>query len=171
MADTARLREALSTLSPSQITAVRMLTEGASQTQAAEAAGCTRETLSRWLTHHPGVRVALVEAQIALMSEHALAAARVRTRATEAAGRALTVLMDRLDADDPDTDPIAVLRAVAPLTSAPPPLLVLDPDSLIDSEMKRLRQIALSSLDVMLDTDGHHELALRRLATSAEIDV
>ena len=46
-------------LSPQQQTALKQLLIGASITQAAQAAGVTRQTVSEWCNHHDGFRAEL----------------------------------------------------------------------------------------------------------------
>ena len=54
-----RVREALVVLSPAQAIAVNALVAGSSHVSAAEAAGVTSETVSRWFRHYPACRAAL----------------------------------------------------------------------------------------------------------------
>jgi cephalosporin hydroxylase len=161
MSDIATLREHLSTLTPSQVLAVSALTGGSTHAEAAQVAGVARETVSRWIARHPAFRATLIESQVALMAEHNLALARLRTRATEVADRALTAILDRLDSDE-NVDPVATLRAVLPLTASTAPIVPLDALTMIDDDLKRLKSSVLSTFDLSLD--DRYPLALSRLA-------
>lgn len=165
MPDIATLREHLSTLTPSQVLAVSALTGGSTHAEAAQVAGVARETVSRWIARHPAFRAALVESQVALMAEHTLALSRLRTRATEVADRALTTILDRLDSEG-NVDPVATLRAVLPLTAATAPPVPLDPLTLIDDDLHRMKKSVLSTFD--LDVDNRLTLALSRLADGSD---
>lgn len=159
------LREHLATLTPSQVLAVSALTGGSTHAEAAQMAGVARETVSRWISRHPAFRSALVESQVVLMAEHTLALARLRTRATEVADRALTTILDRLDSDE-NVDPVATLRAVLPLTASAAPLVPLDPLSMIDDDLHRLKKSVLSTFEFGLD--DRYPLALSRLADGSD---
>ncbi len=102
--DLDRLRVALVDLTPAQAAAANALATGSTHTEAATAAGVTRETVTRWSNHHPGFRTALDRYRRALAAEQAERALRVR-------GKALDVVETALDADDL-TAALAVLRAV-----------------------------------------------------------
>ncbi len=99
------LRAALVELTPAHALAVEALATGSTHAQAAEAAGVTRETVTRWVNHHPGFRAALDRYRHALAEENAAAAGRIR-------GKALATVERHLDdgADLPTA--LAVLRAV-----------------------------------------------------------
>jgi DNA-binding XRE family transcriptional regulator len=99
------LRAALVDLTPAQALAVDALATGSTQSEAAEIAGVTRETVNRWVNHHPGFRAALDRYRHALAEENATAAGRIR-------GKALAIVERHLDdgADLPTA--LAVLRAV-----------------------------------------------------------
>lgn len=164
---TEALRAALTALSPAQALAVTALIGGATHAEAAEAAGVARETVSRWLAHHPAMRAAVIEAQAAAYSEQALAVARVRSRATEVAIEALDAIATAIE-DGSISDPVAALRAVTPLaTAAMSAPEVLDADTLLDTDLRRLRVAGHSDFDRLMDDSSGH-LALARLAEAAD---
>jgi len=101
-----RLRAALVNLSATQAIAAEAIATGATHGEAAELAGVTRETVSRWVNHHPGFGEALDRARHVLADEAITTACRIRAKALAAVER-------RLDTD-PDDLPVAlaVLRAV-----------------------------------------------------------
>lgn len=161
------LRETLATLSPPQARAVTALVGGATHAEAAVEAGVARETVSRWLTHHPAMRTAIIEAQAAAAAEQAMAAANVRGRAIEVAHAALDAIATSIE-DGTIADPVAALRAVAPMaTASPPPPVVLDAGTLLDSEAQRLRRLVISGTD-LIDPMGT-DLAIARLAEAADV--
>jgi CRP-like cAMP-binding protein len=163
------LREALTTLSPAQVRAVTALVGGATHVEAAQAAGVARETVSRWLAHHPAMRAAITEAQVAAVAEHVIALADLRTRATNVAVMALDALADAL-ADGTLDDPVAALRAIAPLTTGPSlPLPVInDPGTLIDAEVRARRKVYVSTQDDMIYREENDAL-VARLAAAADV--
>ncbi len=100
------LRAALVKLTPAQATAADALATGSTHAEAAETAGVTRETVTRWSNHHPGFREALDRYRHALAIDAANAAVRIR-------GKALAVVERHLDAGSDDLNAaLAVLRAV-----------------------------------------------------------
>lgn len=101
-----RLRAALVELTPAQALAADALATGSTHAEAAEVAGVTRETVTRWTNHHPGVREALDRYRHALAFDAATAACRIR-------GKALAVVERHLDGDTDDVSvALAVLRVV-----------------------------------------------------------
>jgi hypothetical protein len=110
-----QLRAALLDLNPAQQAAVESLAAGATHEQAAEAAGVVRETVTRWVGHHPAVGAAL-NLHRAVAAEDQLD----RTRRIRA--KALAAVEAQLDAGT--LDPLAVLRAIpVPPSQATGPLL------------------------------------------------
>jgi hypothetical protein len=163
------LREALTTLSPAQGRAVTALVGGATHAEAAQVAGVARETVSRWLAHHPAMRAAIIEAQVAATAEQAIALANLRARATTVATMALDAVADAL-ADGTLTDPVAALRAVAPLTTGPSsPLPVInDPEMLIDEHVRTMRKVYVGSNDDLVYREENQAL-VARLALAADV--
>jgi len=100
-----RLRAALVELTPAQALAVEALAIGSTHAQAAEIAGVTRETVTRWVNHHPGFRAALDRYRHALAEENAATAGRIR-------GKALATVERHLDEGADLPTALAVLRAV-----------------------------------------------------------
>jgi len=168
-ASVATLREALTTLSPAQVRAVTALVGGATHAEAAEVAGVARETVSRWLAHHPAMRAAISEAQVSAVAEHVIALADLRTRATAVAVTALNAIAEAL-ADGTLTDPVAALRAIAPLTTSPslPLPVISDPGTLVDAEVRARRKFYLDAYDDMLHQDDNTVL-VARLAAAADV--
>jgi hypothetical protein len=70
-------------LSPAQAIAVDQLICGATHSAAAAAAGVARETVTRWVSHHPGVQAALDRARWATSLEIIDRIASIRTRALD----------------------------------------------------------------------------------------
>lgn len=120
------LRTALLTLAPAQQTAAEVLATGATHAEAAEAASVARETVTRWLGHHPAFRAALDLYRATLATEQADRARRIR-------GKALEAIEAGLDAGS--IDPLAVLRAVPLTNDAPPPARTAT--ELLDAETRR----------------------------------
>ena len=105
---TAALREALTGLKPSQAIAVEALATGSTHAEAALAAGVERETVSRWLGHHPGFQAALEAFRSASAAEQA-------DRTRELRNRAVDVLTAVLETGEPDPRlALAVLHATSP---------------------------------------------------------
>ena len=71
---------------PAQQTAAEALAIGATHTEAAEAADVARETVTRWLGHHPGFRAALDLYRATLATEQADRARRIRGKALDVLG-------------------------------------------------------------------------------------
>jgi len=103
------LREALLTVSPKQRAALDALAAGSTHAEAAGAAGVSRETVTRWLNHHPAFRTAYAAQCSALAAEAVEQARAIRAKAS-------AVVLDKLDGADLPTA-LAALRAVGP----PPP--------------------------------------------------
>ena len=112
MTGTDQLRTALLTLAPAQQTAAEVLATGATHAEAAEAANVARETVTRWLGHHPGFRAALDLYRATLAAEQADRSRRIRSKALEAVEAGL---------DAGSIDPLAVLRVVQISSDASPP--------------------------------------------------
>ena len=106
-------------LTPAQVAAVTALIGGATHSEAAQIAGVSRETVSRWCTKHPGVKTALNEAHSAIFIEHILALTKIRTAALDIAQTVLANLRTALP--EKQTDQLALIRAVTPLLSMPAP--------------------------------------------------
>lgn len=112
-AESDALRAALLTVSPKQRAALDALATGATHADAAAAAKVTRETVTRWLNHHPAFRVAYAAQCSALAAEAVEQARAIRAKAS-------AVVLAQLDGADLTTA-LAALRAVGP----PPPLTEL----------------------------------------------
>jgi len=109
----AHVVELLAILSPKQAVAVERLAGGATHAAAATAAGVSRETVTRWVSHHPSVRAALAEARYASSIETIDRVASIRSRA-------LDVVAQHLDTLDP-SEPVALAVAVTLLKVLPVP--------------------------------------------------
>lgn len=121
-----QLRSALLTLAPTQQAAAEALATGATHAEAAEAASVARETVTRWLGHHPGFRAALDLYRATLAAEQADRARRIRSKALEAVEAGL---------DAGTIDPLAVLRSVPAPTDATPSARTAA--ELLDAETRR----------------------------------
>jgi hypothetical protein len=113
MVPVAHVAELIATLSPKQAVAVERLTGGATHAAAATAAGVSRETVTRWVSHHPGVQAALDRARYASSIETIDRVASIRSRA-------LDVVAQHLDTLDP-SEPVALAVAVTLLKVLPVP--------------------------------------------------
>ena len=98
-------------LSPAQAIAVDQLTCGFTHSAAATAAGVARETVTRWVSHHPGVRAAMDRARWATSLEIIDRIASIRTCA-------LDLVEQHLETLDPNT-PEALTAAVVVLKTLP----------------------------------------------------
>ncbi len=153
-------RAALLALTPAQAAAVESLAAGSTHAEAAQAAGVSRETVSRWCAHHPGTRAALGIVRAALAEESAARLHRLRRKALERAEELL---------DSGDLDPLAVLRSIGTPAewSSPPPTA----DELLDDACDRTARNMprkprhLADLDATLDPEGAHR------AEAAEVTV
>lgn len=164
-----QIRTALLALTPAQAIAAEAVATGSTHAVAAEAAGVTRETVTKWAGHHPGFRAALDAYRVAMAAEAADRARRLRRKALEAAEAAL---------DAGTLDPLALLRAVP----EPPPSTALAPPAtaaeLLDVAMNRTR-VNLPPRpyrleDRLADPDGSLHVAhvtLDRLADAAGLDL
>jgi hypothetical protein len=120
------LRDLLVELTPRQRTAVGLIAAGSTHAAAAEAAGVSRETASRWVGHHPGVRAALALYRAAAAADLASRALRIRSLALDVVERNL---------DDADLNAaLGVLRVVAP----PMTPQSVDADSLLIADLQRM---------------------------------
>lgn len=154
------LQESLTTTTPAQAVAVCALASGATHAEAAAAAGVRRETVSRWCSHHPGVKAALLEARAALAEEQAIAVSHVRSRALGLIDRSLTGIEAALEADR--IDPLAALKGILPLASLAdlPSVQPLDARTLLDVEAAR-RGKPMDFEEVLADRRG--EAAMRMI--------
>lgn len=139
------LLQALVRLTPIQQRAVEVLTAGGTHDQAGQAAGVTRETVTRWAGHHPGFRAALNLYRATLAQEQIDTTRRIR-------GKALSGIEERLDHGK--VDPLAVLRVVGQAPLGVGPTL---PEAVLDTEIKTpLRSLPPApppqGLDAILDS-------------------
>jgi hypothetical protein len=121
------LRAELVALTPSQQAAAEAIVTGATRT---DAAGVSRETVSRWANHHPGFLAALSRFRNTLATEQADKVLRIR-------GKALDVIDRQLDSADLDAA-LAVLRAIPA-----PDLGPTDPDAIMDKAVSLTRATQL----------------------------
>lgn len=166
------LRGALLQLTASQQVAVEALAGGATQQAAADAAGVTRETVTRWAGHVPSFKATLNLYRLTLVADQIDTARRIR-------GKALNAIESALDAGE--IDPLAVLRAVADTPASIGPTL---PEAILDAEMNKTRMNLPPSapprgLEAQLDhlnnpppsdIDRAYELTITRLADAAALD-
>ena len=96
------LRASLLALTPAQQLAVESIASGSTHQVAAEHAGVTRETVTRWPGHLPAFQ-AVGRYRAALLDDRLATARRIR-------GKALGSIEEALDAGE--IDPIVVLKAV-----------------------------------------------------------
>jgi hypothetical protein len=138
----AHLRAALVSLTPAQAIAADALATGSTHEAAAELAGVTRETVTRWANHHPAFRAALDSYRHALAAEQADTARRLR-------GKALAVVERRLDDDADLPTALAVLRAL------PAPVLVplADATEHFSAELQRI-MVNVPGQQAPRDTNG-----------------
>lgn len=114
----------LSELTPAQATAVEVIAAGGTHAEAAQAAGVARETVTRWLSSHPGTRAALARLRCVIAEAST-------DQMLQARGRALEVLISHLGSVDPASTggleaAIATLRAIpAPIMPPPAPAPVM----------------------------------------------
>lgn len=127
IADLDGLRAVLLELTPAQQLAVEALAGGGTQQKAAEAAGVTRETVTRWAGHLPAFRATLNLFRTAIVTEQIDTARRIRGKALGAIETAL---------DEGRIDPLAVLRVVADATGSIGPTV---PEAILDAEMNWTR--------------------------------
>jgi hypothetical protein len=166
--DLETLRVALLRLTASQQVAVEALAVGATHEAAAEKAGVTRETITRWAGHLPSFQAALNLYRSALVHEQIDTARRIR-------GKALCAVETALD--ESRIDPLAVLRVVTDEPASIGPTL---PEAILDAEMNKTR-LGLPPtppprwLDALLesvadpgpsDTERAEEATLTRLAAA-----
>ncbi len=167
------LQRALLRLTAAQQVAVEALAGGATQQAAAEAAGVTRETVTRWAGHIPAFKATLNLYRLTLVSEQIDTARRIR-------GKALNAIETALDAGE--IDPLAVLRVVA---DAPMSIGPTVPEAILDSEMNKTL-VGLPptppprGLDAQLehlnnpppsDIERARDLTITRLAEAAALDL
>jgi hypothetical protein len=108
--------DTLCSLTPAQTIALDHLVCGFTHTAAATAAGVARETVTRWISHHPGFRAALDRARWATSLE-------TLDRISSIRMRALDLLAQHLETIDPMspgtlTAAVTVLKAI-PVVEAP----------------------------------------------------
>ncbi|MGP0109222.1 MAG: hypothetical protein ACLPR9_10260 [Acidimicrobiales bacterium] len=120
------LRAALFELTPAQQAAVESLAFGATHAEAVKAANVSRESVSRWAGHNPGVRAALNLLLYTMADQQADAVRRIR-------GRALAVVEEKLDGADLSTA-LAVLRVVP---ATPKNIGPTEAAPVLDSEIRR----------------------------------
>ncbi len=108
-ADLDGLRAVLLELTPAQQLAVEALAGGGTQQKAAEAAGVTRETVTRWAGHLPAFRATLNLYRTTIVTEQIDTARRIRGKALGAIETAL---------DEGRIDPPALLRVVTDATGS-----------------------------------------------------
>jgi len=118
----------LSTLSAKQLTAVAALVNGSTHNEAAQLAGVSRETVSRWCSKHPAFRVALNDSYIAVFTEHSIALSELRTTAINITKTALEELLTAIEAKQ--IDPVAAIRALTPFLSLPERPTPISPSTL-----------------------------------------
>lgn len=127
------LRTALLELTPAQQVAVEALVAGATQQQAAEAAGVTRETVTRWAGHVPAFKASMNLYRATVVEEQVDASRRIRGKALKAVETAL---------DEGRIDPLAVLRVVSADPGSVGPTV---PETILDAEMRKTRAGLLPS--------------------------
>jgi hypothetical protein len=168
--DLKKLRRALLHLTPAQQVAAEALATGATQQAAAEAAGVTRETVTRWAGHVPAFKATLNRYRHAIATDQIETARRVRGKALAAIEAAL---------DNGEIDPLAVLRTVVVDPSTAIGSTV--PEAILDGEMNKTRANLpptppARGLDAELDRLNHpppsdieraESLTITRLAAAA----
>lgn len=171
--DLVALRAALLELTPTQQVALEALVAGATHAKAAEAAGVTRETVTRWAGHVPAFRATMNLYRAALVTEQIDTSRRIRGKALSAVERAL---------DEGDIDPLAVLRVV---TDAPASIGPAVPEAILDTELTKTRMTLPPTapprgLDAQLeslydsgpsDIERAEEATLTRLADAAHLRI
>lgn len=125
--DLETLRAALLGLTPSQQIAIEALAVGVTHEVAAEKAGVTRETITRWAGHLPSFQAALNLYRTTLVYEQIDTSRRIR-------GKALCAIETALD--EGRIDPLAVLRVVIDDPASIGPTL---PEAILDAEMNKTR--------------------------------
>lgn len=123
-ADLDSLRCALLDLTRRHQIAIELLVNGSTQEAAAVAGGVTRETVSRWVGHHPGFPAALNLYLGSLVADQAGRALRIR-------GKAYALVDEKLDGADLTTA-LAVLRVVSA-----PEIPRADPVEILTAELRR----------------------------------
>lgn len=172
------LMAALTKLSPKQCAALTALAGSATHAEAAEAAGVARETVTRWLNHHPQFQAAHGTLRNAIDTA---AHDRLRTLRTKALD-ALHTVLDRPDVAPSDV--VAVARLIGldtPSSSTPAPTAV----EILDRARELTRfhcpppPRGRDTHDIISDLNGHTEIAeaariarltLTRLADASGID-
>jgi hypothetical protein len=143
----------LSELTPAQATAVEVIATGGTHAEAAAAAGVARETVTRWLSSHPGTRAALGRLRCVIAESSTDDVLRVRSQA-------LGVLSAHLEAVDPVTAKglnaaIATLRAVPAPTVPPPAPAELMARQAISETQEHLMRAEQAELLEPLDLPAH----------------
>lgn len=121
------LRSALLSLTPAQQLAVEALSTGATRQTAADAAGVTRETVTRWAGHLPAFRATLNLYRATMVAEQIDTARRIRGKALDAVESAV---------DNGTIDPLAVLRVISDSQAIGPTV----PEAILDADMNRTRE-------------------------------
>jgi len=165
------LREALVSLTPTQQVAVEALIAGGTHQSAAEAAGVSRETVTRWAGHLPAFQATLNLYRATIVRDQIDIARRIR-------GKALSAVEAGID--DGSVDPLAVLRVLSDLPASVGPTV---PEAILDAEMNRTREdLPPLPLPRGMDADVEmllnppispearaEEMTITRLATAAQL--
>ncbi len=167
------LREALVSLTPTQQVAVEALIAGGTHQSAAEAAGVSRETVTRWAGHLPAFQATLNLYRATLVDDQIDTARRIR-------GKALSALEQEVDRGS--VNPLAVLRVLSDIPGAVGPTV---PEAILDAQMNRTREglppLPLPSgmdagMEMLLNPppspeERAEELTITRLAHAAQLDL
>jgi len=149
------LIESLIDISPAQEQAVLAIATGSTHAEAADAGGVTRETVTRWLAHHPGVRSALERLRWTLAQEH-------QSRADALHARAIELVATFLNDEDENLEAriraaLTVLRTIS-RTEAPRP----------GSAQQQLAEDYQFTRSMM---DRHHPRDMEKLRNRTTLDV
>lgn len=132
--------ESLLKLTPTQVIAVDVLDRGGTQTEAAELAGVSRVTVSRWVHHHPAF---LAELNRRIVER----AHRVTTQADELTLKAMTVLSRAIDEGDTSAA-IQWLRLLGPTALS---IQSREPDRPLSAEAVISRSIEAAAMAAPLE--------------------
>jgi hypothetical protein len=124
--DAVRLESLLDHLTPTQETACHALLSGKSITDAAEAAGVQRQTVSGWLNHDPNFIASYNRRRLAIASEF-------ETRLRSLGTKALETIEAQLDGPQGLDAAKTILRALASLPRPEGPITPAD----VEIEQKR----------------------------------
>jgi hypothetical protein len=157
------LQVLLLNLNSAQQVAIEALLTGSTQAAAADVAGVSRRTVTRWAAHHLGFRAALEAYRTVLVAEQADLARAIR-------GRALAIVATHLDDGDLPTA-LAVLRAIPAPTGVSALLSPPTADVVWEMEVTRVRQTMPPAeatgdpvLDLLDSFDGRAEVRDRERA-------